>query len=57
MKQLIFGTNTSSCIDLRFMSYPNLVTKSGVHCSLHANSHRQITYVKFNLNVIYLPPY
>ena len=49
--------NSSSCIDLIFTSQQNLVTESGVHSSLHANCHHQITYVKFNLNVIYPPPY
>ena len=49
--------NSSSCIDLIFTSQPNLVIESGVHSSLHANFHHQITYVKFNLNVIYPPPY
>ena len=44
--------NSSSCIDLIFTSQPNLVTESGVHSSLHANCHHQITYAKFNLNVI-----
>ena len=50
-------SNSSSCIDLIFTSQPNLVIESGVHSSLHANFHHQITYVKFNLNVIYHPPY
>ena len=49
--------NSSSCIDLIFTSQPNLVTESGVHSSLHANCHHQITYLKFNLNVIYPTPY
>ena len=49
--------NSSSCIDLIFTSQPNSVTESGVHSSLYANCHHQITYVKFNLNVIYPPPY
>ena len=49
--------NSSFCIDLIFTSQPNLVTKSGVHSSLHTNCHHQITYVKFNSNVIYPPPY
>ena len=49
--------NSSSCIDLIFTSQRYLVTESGVHSSLHANCHHQITYIKFNLNVIYQPPY
>ena len=39
------------------MSQPNLVTESGVHSSLYANCHHEITYVKFNLNIAYPPPY
>ena len=35
--------NSSSCIDLTFTSQPNLVKESGVHSSLHANCHHQIT--------------
>ena len=49
--------NSSSCNDLIFTSQLNLVTESGVHSFLHANCHHQITYVKFNLNAIYPPPY
>ena len=49
--------NSSSSIDLKFTSQANLVTESGVHSSLHENCNHQITYVKFNLNVIYPPPY
>ena len=44
-------------IDLMFTSQPSLVIESGVHSSLHANCHRQITFAKFNLNAIYPPPY
>ena len=44
--------NSSSFIDLIFTSQPNLVIESGVHSSLHANCHHQLTYVKFNSNVI-----
>ena len=49
--------NCPSCIVLIFTSQPNLVAKSEVHSSLHANCHHQITYIIFNLNVIYPPPY
>ena len=45
-------SNSSSCIDLIFTSQPNLVIESGVHSSLYANCHHQLTYVKFNSNVI-----
>ena len=31
--------------------------ESGVHSSLHPNSHHQITYAKFNPKIYYPPPY
>ena len=37
--------NSSSCIDLIFTMQTNLVMKSGVHSSLHANCHHQLPYV------------
>ena len=46
-----------SCIDLIFTSEPNLIIESGVHSSLHSNCHRQITFAKFNLEIVYPPPY
>ena len=50
--------NTSSaCIDLIFTSLPNIIIDSGVHSSLHPNCHHQIVYAKFNLEIIYPPPY
>ena len=49
--------NSRSCIDLIFTSQPNMVIDSGVHASLHANCHHQIIYAKFDLKIIYLPPY
>ena len=49
--------NSSSCIDLIFTTQPNLVIESGAHSYLHANCHHQLAYVKFNLNVFYLPSY
>ena len=49
--------NSSSCINLIFTSQPNLVIESGVQSSLHGNCNRQITSVKFNLNVTYPPTY
>ena len=39
--------DASSCIDLNFTSQRN----SGVHSSLHPNSHHQTIFAKFNLNV------
>ena len=49
--------NSSSCIDLIFTSQPNLSVESGTQSSLHPNCHHQIIYTKFNLEVIYPPPY
>ena len=47
---------SSSCIDLIFTSQPNMVVKSGVHSSLHANCHHQIVFAKFDLKIYYPPP-
>ena len=49
--------NSSSCIDLKFTSHPNLVMESGVHPSLHSNCHHQITFAKFNHKIHYPLPY
>ena len=49
--------SSCSCIDLIFISQPNLITESGVHLSLHPNSHHQIIFVKFNLEITFSPPY
>ena len=46
-----------SCMDLIFMSQPNLVMNSGVHSSLHPNYHHQVIHAKFNLKMFYPPPY
>ena len=40
------SNTSSSCIELIFMSQPNLVTTSGVHSSLHPNCHHQIFFCK-----------
>ena len=48
---------SSSCIDLIFIDQPNLVIDSGVHSSLHANCHHQITHCKLNLKIVFPPPY
>ena len=42
--------NSSSCTHLIFTSHPSLVCR-------HSNCHHQITYVKFNLEIQYPPPY
>ena len=49
--------DSSSCIYFVFASQPNMVLDSGVHSSLHPNSHYQIVFEKFDLNVFYPPPY
>ena len=49
--------NSSSCIDLISNSQPNLLIESGVHPSLHSNCHHQIVFAKFNLDIVYPPPY
>ena len=47
----------SSCIHLIFTSQPNLVMESGVYSSLHPSCHHQVIFVKFNLSILYPPPY
>ena len=49
--------SSSSCIDLIFTSQPNLITESGVHPSLHPNSHHKIIFAKLNLKIQYSPFY
>ena len=46
--------HTSTILVIFLAIFPHLVTESGVHSSFHANCK---TYAKFNLNVIYPPPY
>ena len=48
--------NSSSYTDLIFNSQPNLLIEFGVH-PLHPNCHHQIIFTKFNLDIVYLPPY
>ena len=57
MFKSIMFENSSSCINLIFTSQPNLSVESGTQPSLHPNCHHQIIYAKFNLEVIYPPPY
>ena len=47
--------SSSWCIILIFTSQTNLITESGLHLSLHPNSHHQIIFTKFNLE-IHCPP-
>ena len=49
--------NSSSFIDVIFTSQLNLLVESGTQPSLHPNYHHQIIYAKFNLEVLYPPPY
>ena len=48
---------SSPCIDLTFASQLNFIIESGVHLSRKPNCHHQIFFEKFNLEVIYSPPY
>ena len=48
---------SSSCIDLIFTSQPNLAMESRVHSTLHPNCHHQVVFAKFNLFILYPPPY
>ena len=45
------------CIDLMFTFEPNLVVESGAHPSLHQNCYHQIVFARFNLKVVFQPPY
>ena len=47
--------SSSSCIDLIFTSQPNLAINSGVYPSIHSNSHDQIVFENFNLEIISPP--
>ena len=49
--------NSSSCIDLIFTDQSNLAIVSGVHRSFHVKCHHQIIRCKFNLMIVYHPPY
>ena len=44
-------------VDLIFNSQPNLLIESDFHTSLHPNCHHQIIFAKFNLDIVYPPPY
>ena len=49
--------NSSSCIDLICTDQLNLVINSRIKQSRYENCHHQIRYAKFNLQIIYFPPY
>ena len=62
LKQLIhepthYIRERSSCTDLIFASQPNLVVESGVQSSLHQSCHHQTVFARFNLKVVFSPPY
>ena len=62
MQQIIeepthISNTLSSCIDLLFTFQSNLITDSGAYSLLHSNCHHQIVFAKFNLHIVYLPPY
>ena len=42
-----------SCVDLTFTTQQNVIKKSGVHTSLHANCHHPIIFEKFSLKIHY----
>ena len=44
-------------LHIYFKWQPNLSVESGTQPSLHPNCHHQIIYAKFNLEVLYPPPY
>ena len=45
------------CNDLIITSQPNLIIESGVYLSLHSYCYHQIIFAKFNLEIVYPPPY
>ena len=47
----------SSCTDLIFTDKPNLTIESGINPSLHVKCHHQTIHCKFNLMIVYPPPY
>lgn len=48
---------SSSCRNLIFTSEPNLVLENGVHSSLYSGCHHKIFFAKYNLSILYPPPY
>ena len=40
-----------------YFYWPNVAVNSGVHPSLHVKYHHQIIHCKFNLMIVYPPPY
>ena len=52
INELTHAMKTSFSI-LIVTSQPNLVIDSGIHFALHTSCHDQITYTKFNGNIVY----
>ena len=57
INQPILPETGLSCIELIFASQRNLVVESGVQSSLHQNCHNQIVFARFNLKIVFPPPY
>ena len=55
--QPVTMASLSSCIDLIFISQPNLAMESGILLLLYSNCHHHIVFAKFNLSIFYPPPY
>ena len=49
--------SSSSFIKLIFISQSNLIIESGIYLSLHPKPNRQIISGKFNMDILYPPPY
>ena len=49
--------DSKSCIDVIFTDQPNLFLESGVHPSLHEQSHHQIVYGELSIKHLSPPPY
>ena len=48
---------SSSCIDLIFISNPSFISASGVELSLYQKFHHKLIYGKISFNVPLPPPY
>ena len=49
--------SSSSCIDLIFISQPDLVMESVIHSSLHSGFQHRIVFEEFNVSIFCPPPY
>ena len=48
--------NLSSCIDLIFTLWPDLVMEPGIHSLFHSNCDHQLVFPKFNVTIFYAVP-